>query len=119
MGKLDDALELYNKEMTDKLGIKKVDQVLLRAAAKACGPALYKKDASKVACSNKDEMERIRQNFLIKKLGLKDTPKLEEGLKAVCQEMGSRNRNKYRAIFYYLLIKKFRKSSMFKQPKEA
>ena len=114
MGKLDDALELYTKEMTEKLGIKKVDANLLKAAAKACGPALYSNDSSKVACSNKSEMETIKKNFLIKKLELKDSPKLDEGLKDVCEQMGSRNRNKYRAIFYYLLIKKFRKSAMFK-----
>lgn len=114
MGKLDDALELYTKEMTGKLGIKKVDAALLKAAAKACGPALYNNNSSKVACSDKSEMETVKKNFLIKKLGLKDSPKLDEGLKAVCAEMGSKNRNKYRAIFYYLLIKKFRKSAMFK-----
>lgn len=114
MGKLDDALELYTKNMTEKLGIKKVDAALLKAAAKACGPALYSNDSSKVACSNKAEMETIKKNFLIKKLGLKDSPKLDEGLKAVCEEMGTKNRSKYRAIFYYLLIKKFRKSAMFK-----
>lgn len=114
MGKLDDVLELYTKEMTEKLGIKKVDANLLKAAAKACGPALYSNDSSKVACSNKSELETIKKNFLIKKLELKDTPKLDEGLKAVCEEMGTKNRNKYRAIFYYLLIKKFKKSAMFK-----
>ena len=114
MSKLDDALELYNQQMTERLGMKKVDQELLRAVTKACGPAIYKKDSAKVACSDKAEMERVRKNFLIKKLGLKDTPKLDEGLKAVCQQMGSRNRNKYRGIFYYLLVKRFRKSAMFK-----
>ncbi len=114
MSKLDDALELYEKEMTTKLGMKKVDTVLLRAVAKACGPAIYKADASKVSCSDKTELERVKKNFLLKKLELKDTPKLDEALKEVCKEMGSRNRNKYRAIFYYMLVKKFRKSGMFK-----
>jgi len=69
MGKLDDALELYTKEMTGKLGMKKVDAPLLKAAAKACGPALYNNNSSKVACSDKSELETIKKNFLIKKLG--------------------------------------------------
>jgi len=60
-------------------------------------------------------MDRIKKNFLIKKLGLKDGPKLDEGLKETCKDMGSSNRNKHRAIFYYLLIKRFKKSSMFKE----
>ena len=49
----------------------------------------------------------------MKKLGVKDTPKLDETIKAVCAEMGAKNRNKYRVIFYYLLVKKLRKSKVF------
>jgi len=115
MGKFDDLVEGYLADMKKKkIGGAKVDAKLLRAVAKACGPSLYKADASKVACSDKDEMSRIKKNFLIKKLGLKDTPKLDDGLKDVCAEMGSKNRNKQRAVFYYLLTKKFKKSGVFK-----
>jgi len=59
-------------------------------------------------------LDRVKQNFLIGKLGLKDTPKLDDAIKEVVETFGSSNRNKHRAIFYYLLIKKFKKSSMFK-----
>lgn len=114
MGKFDDLIEVYKTNMTEKLKIKKVDGPLLHAAAKACGPAMYKADASKVACSDKDEMARIRKNFLIKKLQLKDSEKLDAGLKKVCKEMGSANRNKYRPIFYYLLAKEFKKGTFLK-----
>ena len=114
MGKLDDLLAKYKENMTDKLGIKKVDDALLKAAAKACGPALYKKDASTVASGDAAELERVKNNFLIKKLGLPDSPKLDAGIKKVVDTFGSSNRNKYRAIFYYLLIKEFKKESMFK-----
>lgn len=116
MGKFDDLLETYLADMKKKsIGGAKVDQKVLHGAAKACGPSLYRKDAATVACSDKEEMLRIKKNFLIKKLGLKDTPKLDEGLKDACKDMGSSNRNKHRAIFYYLLIKKFKKSAMFKE----
>ncbi len=114
MGKLDDLLAKYKENMTGKLGIKKVDDDLLRAAAKACGPALYKADASTVSSGDPAELERVKKNFLIKKLGLKDSPKLDEGIQNVVDIFGKSNRNKYRAIFYYLLIKEFRKASMFK-----
>ena len=113
MSKFDEALETYQKQMTEKIGMKKVDKKLLHAVAKGLGPSIYRADASKVSCSNKDEMDRVKKNFLIKKLGLKDGPKLDEALKDVCKEMGSSNRNKYRAIFYYMLVKKFRKSSVY------
>lgn len=114
MGKLDDLLVKYEENMTDKLGIKKVDKDLLRAAAKACGPALYRKDASTVSSGDAAELNRVKTNFLIKKLGLKDSSKLDDAIQEVVETFGKSNRNKYRAIFYYLLIKKFKKSSMFK-----
>ncbi len=114
MGKLDDVVAKLEANMKDKLGIEKVDTKLLRAAAKACGPALYNKDASTVSSGDATELERVKTNFLIKKLGLKDTPKLDEAISEVVETFGKSNRNKYRAIFYYLLIKKFKKASMFK-----
>lgn len=115
MSKLQECLDKYGAEF-DKLGIK-YDADMLKAVAKSCGPAIYKVDASKVSASDKEELARVKKNFLIKKLGLKDTPKLDEGIKEVIEQFGKSNRNKYRAMFYYLLAKKFRKSGMFKPKK--
>lgn len=112
MGKFDECIETYEAAMT-KLGIK-IDKKLLRGVAKACGPSIYRNDASTVSSGDPKELERVRKNFLIKKLGLKDTPKLDEAIKEVVGQFGKGNRKKYRAIFYYLLVKKFRKSGMFK-----
>lgn len=112
MSKFQQCLETYGKEF-DKLGIK-YDKKLLTAVAKGCGPSLYKKDASKVSSGDTAELGRVRKNFLIKKLGLKDTPKLDEGISAVVAQFGKGNRNKYRAMFYYLLVKHFRKASLYK-----
>jgi hypothetical protein len=50
---------------------------------------------------------------LIKKLGLDDSPALDAAIKEVCEQLGSANRNKYRAIFYYLLVKKFGKEAVY------
>lgn len=114
MSKLQELLESYEKEMTGKLGMSKVDKDALKGVAKACGPAIYKADAAKVSCSDKDELARVRENFCKKKLGMKDDAKADAAIKAVCEEMGSSNRNKYRVIFYYLLAKNARKLSTFK-----
>ena len=59
-------------------------------------------------------METVKKNFLIKKLGLKDDEKLDEALDAVMEKYGKSNRNKYRAVVYYLLTKHFKKDSVFK-----
>lgn len=112
MSKFDECIETYEKEFK-KLKVK-VDSKLLKAVAKGCGPSLYRADASKVSSSDPEELARVRKNFLIKKLGLKDTPKLDDGIKAVIATLGARNKNKYRAMFYYLLVKHFRKASVYK-----
>jgi len=113
MSKRDELIEKYTKQMTEKVGLK-VDKALLAGVTKACGPSIYNKDASQVAASDPKELERIKKNFLIKKLGLKDTPKLDEGIAAVIATYGKSTRPKYRAVFYYLLAKQFRKSAAFK-----
>lgn len=113
MGKLDDLMEKMSAEMTGKLEMKSVDKKLLTAIGKSLGPSLYKKDAEKVACSDPKELDRIKKNFCIKKLGAADTPKLDDMIKDVCTEMGATNRNKYRVIFYYLLVKKLKKSKVY------
>ena len=111
MAKFQDTLIKYEKEF-EKLGIT-FDPHLFRRVVKGCGPSIYKKDASIVSTSSRDELERVKQNFLIKKLGLKDSPKLDEAINEVVELMGKGNRNKYRAVFYYLLVKKMKKSSVY------
>ena len=80
---------------------------------KGCGPAIYDKDASTVSASDKKEMERIKKHFLVKKLGLPGDADLEAGLAAVIDLYGRSNRNKYRAVFYYLLVKHFKRENVY------
>lgn len=111
MSKFDEAVTLYQGEM-DKLGLG-YDAGLLTAVAKGLGPSIYNADSSKVSSSDQSEMDRVKNNFLIGKLGLADSPKLDAGIQAVINQMGASNRNKYRAIFYYLLVKHFGKESHY------
>lgn len=105
MSKLDDLLVKYTADL-EATG-EKVDAKFLRAVAKACGPSIYRKDASLVAVSDKKEVARVRTSFLIGKLGLKDSPKLDEGIAAVKKKYSKRAKS--RAVFYYLLAKHFKK----------
>ena len=113
MGKLDDLMEKMAADMTGKLGMKSVDKKLLKAIGKSLGPSLYRADSAKVACSDPKELDRIKKNLCIKKLGVKDSPKLDETIKEVCSDMGAKNRNKQRVVFYYLLVKKLKKSKVY------
>ncbi len=110
MSKLDELVEKYAKEI-EALDMK-VDKALLLAVAKGCGPSLYRKDACLVAASDPKEVERVKKNFCIKKLGCADTPKLDENLKEVFKTYNKRQ--KQRAVVYYLLVKKLKKSSVYK-----
>ena len=112
MSKFQEALDLYTKELKDKAGVT-ADADLLKAVTKACGPAIYNKDASKVSSSDKAELDRVKNNFLIKKLGMSDGPALDAAINEVAEQLGKSNKNKYRAMFYYLLVKKFGKESVF------
>ena len=113
MSKLDDLVAKYAKELTKKCGETKVDMPLLRAVAKACGPSIYKPDAATVSTSDPKELRTVRKNFLVKKLGLKDTDKLDDAVMEIGAKFGKGNRNKYRAIFYMFVAKELRKASMF------
>lgn len=113
MGKLDDKVDFYMDFMKTKLNMRTVDRDLLHAVSKACGPAIYKNDASKVSSSDKAEMETVKQNFCIKKLGCADTPRLDKAIDDVIEKFGKSSRNKHRAVFYYLLTKNLKKASVF------
>ena len=111
MSKLTELVTLYQGENTTlKLGL---SSVLVEAVAKGLGPSIYNDDSSRVSCSDQNEMDRVKANFLIKKLGLTDGPALDAALKEACEAMGSSNRHKYRTLFYALLVKKFGKESVY------
>jgi len=113
MSKFDEALVKYASNMKEKLSISSVDEALLRGVTKSLGPSIYNEDANTVSCSDKEELDRIKKNFLVKKLGMQDGPELDKAIEEVCQQMGSSNRNKYRAVFYYLLAEKFKMRDRF------
>ena len=112
MSKFDEAIATYEEQVKElKLNL---DSDLLKAVAKGLGPSIYNADAQKVSSSDPEELGRVKTNFLIKKLELKDSPELDEAIDEVVQQMGSSNRNKYRTIFYALLVKKFKKEAVYK-----
>ncbi|MGH1418519.1 MAG: DUF2853 family protein [Hyphomicrobiaceae bacterium] len=81
------------------------DDKAIAAIIKHCGIALKSKDASLVSCSSKSELERVRESWLKKKLGLTDDDKaLDATIKTVCEAMKG-DKQKQRVTFYYLLAK--------------
>ena len=112
MSKFDELVVKYKASM-DKHEIKGVSMKLVTAVAKSLGPSIYNKNSQLVACAKAEERDRLKKNYLVKKLGLEDGPKLDKAILDVCAKMGSRNRTKHRPIFYALLAKKFKKTDMY------
>lgn len=91
-----------------------VNEAAVAGVVKYCGIALKSKDAATVSCSQKSELETIREKFLKKKLALAAADaELDLALKEICEKMGTSNRNKSRVTFYYLLAEKFGKLALF------
>ncbi len=112
MGKRDDLIAKYADDLKNKCGINP-DMDLLTKVTIGCGPAIYNVDASTVAATQEQELETVKNNFLIKKLGLPDGPELMEAINAVLDTYGRSERNKYRAVVYYMLVKHFGKESVY------
>jgi hypothetical protein len=87
---------------------------LLTKVTIGCGPSIYNADSSTVSGTDEKELATVKNNFLIKKLGLKDGPELDKAIASVIEQYGKSNKNKYRAVFYYLLTKHFKKESVYK-----
>jgi hypothetical protein len=112
MSKLDEKIALYHEKMKEIETSYNAD--LLEKITRALGPSIYNKDAETIACSDKSEKDRVRDSFLIKKLELTDDQEiLDNAISEVCEKMGSSNRNKYRALFYYFLVKRFNKETLY------
>lgn len=112
MSKRDDLIAAYAADLREKCGIEP-DMALLTKVTIGLGPAIYNSDSSTVAGSEPAELETIRKNFLVKKLGLADGPELMAGIEKAIDTYGRSNRNKYRAVIYYLLATHFGKESAY------
>jgi hypothetical protein len=81
--------------------------------AKGLGPSLYKDDAFLVSSSDSEELNRVKNHFLKEKLGLTNPKEMDRAISEVIGQFGSSNKNKYRVIFYYLLVEKLGKAHLY------
>lgn len=113
MSKRDELIAKYAADLKDKCGVNP-DMDFLTKVTVGCGPSIYNADAATVSGTDPSELATVKNNFLIKKLGLKDSADLDKAIDAVIEQYGRSNRNKYRAVVYYLLAKHFKKESVYK-----
>lgn len=113
MSKRDDLIVKYASDLKDKFGINP-DMDLLTKVTIGCGPSIYNRDSASVSSSDEKELATVKNNFLIKKLGLENNADLDKGIDSIMNTYGRSNRNKYRVVVYYLLTKHFKKESVYK-----
>jgi len=95
--------------MTDYLtDVRKYDatanEAVVSKIVKHLGIALRNRDSSLVSCSDPKELDRVKQNWCGKKLGVTDAAKVDSVIEKVCQTMAS-DHSKHRVTFYYLTAK--------------
>ena len=112
MSQRDELIAVYAADLKEKCGMT-ADMDLLTKVTIGCGPSIYNKDASTVAGSQQSELDTVKNNFLIKKLGLADGPELDAALDSVMETYGKSNRNKHRAVVYYMLTVHFKKEAVY------
>lgn len=89
------------------------DETVIAAIVRYCGIALRSRDSSLVSFTDSIETDRVRENYLKKKLGLTDPDTtLDAAIAAVGERMsGDPTRN--RVTVYYLLADHFGKLGLF------
>lgn len=112
MSKRDELITKYAADIKDKFG-ENADMDLLTKVTVGLGPSIYNADSSTVSGSDDSELATVKNNFLIKKLGLNDDAELDKGIASVMEKYGKSNRNKHRAVVYYMLAKHFNKESVY------
>jgi uncharacterized FlgJ-related protein len=70
ISKRDELIVKYAADLKEKCGVN-ADMDLLTKVTIDCGPSIYNADAATVSGSDESELATVKNNFLIKKLGLK------------------------------------------------
>ncbi|MGZ9675973.1 DUF2853 family protein [Flavobacterium sp. GNP001] len=112
MSAREELITKYAADLKEKCGVEP-NMDLLTKVTIGCGPSIYNADAATVAGSQQAELDTVKNNFLIKKLGLTDGPELDAAIDAVMEQYGRSNRNKFRAVIYYLLTVHFKKEIVY------
>ena len=107
MSELADKLAKLKSQAESQLsdcGVSSIDDALLSKLVDNLKLIVDNKDAILVSGKDPVELETVRKNFVVKKLGVEDADKGAAAVAAVAEKM-SGIRMKNRAAFYYLVQK--------------
>jgi len=112
MSKRDELIAKYVDDLKNKCGIN-ADMDLLTKVTIGCGPSIYNADSATVSGSDESELNTVKNNFVKKKLGVKSDSEADKAIAKVMDTYGQSNRNKYRAVVYYMLTKELGKEKVY------
>ncbi len=93
----------------------KADDEAIAGIVRHCGIALHKVDSSLVSYSDPEELKRVREGFIKKKLAITDSDAdIDKALASVGKTLKGVNR-KNRVTVYYLVAKHYGKLGLFKK----
>jgi len=110
--KRDELIIKYAAHLKDKFNLAP-DMALLKKVTIGLGPSIYNRDSASVSGTDEKELATVKNNFLIKKLGLSEELPLQEAISEIMATYGVSERTKYRAVIYYLLTKKFGREEVY------
>jgi len=110
--KREELIQKYADTLRNKFG-HEPDMALLKKVTIGLGPSIYNRDSANVSGTDEKELSRVKQNFLIGKLGLSESDSLDAAITDVIKAYGTSERTKYRAVIYYLLTLKFGKEGVY------
>jgi cobalamin biosynthesis Mg chelatase CobN len=95
------------------------DDGVIAGIVRYCGIALKNRDSALVSFTDPKELERVRNNFLRKKLGLTQADKTLDAAIAKVGEAMKADRTRNRVTVYYLLAAHFKKLGVFEKKAAA
>lgn len=112
MNKREELIQKYATQLRESLK-HEPDMDLLTKVTIACGPSIYNADASMVSMHDEGELNTVKNNFMVKKLGMEDSEATMNVLREVIKHYNDHAKNKYRAVLYYMITRHLGKESIF------
>lgn len=102
------ALKSTAVSQLNECGVSSIDHVKLDGYVNSLKSMVNNKDATLVSGTDESELETVRRNFVVKKLGVEDKDQAMEAINSVARKMAG-IRMKSRPAFYYLVAHELKK----------